>query len=96
MNTGKNKKSKSMDEINPQLGINQIVQHFAKVILSKSFKGKRPTKEEFFEHIWNEMQLLITDLSNWMELEGEKKTIKIKTKTKSNELENIGFDDLID
>lgn len=84
-----------MDEINPQLGINQIVQHFTKIILSKSFKGKKPTKTEFFEHVWQEMNSLITDLSNWMELEGEKKTTK-KSKKLSNELENIGFDDLID
>ena len=72
MNNGTKKNSKSLLEINAQLGRNQIIQHLFKVLLTKAFKTK-PTKAEFLDYIWQSGLELIPDLPDWIECEEQTK-----------------------
>lgn len=78
MNNGKNLKAKFFNEINPQLGRNQIIQHCIKCLITKAFKEK-PTKEEFLEFFWNEAEKLILDLNDVIET-GKQSTNQPKRK----------------
>lgn len=79
MNVGKNPKAKLFQEINAQLGRNQVIQHCVKCLITKAFKTK-PTKEEFLEFFWNEAEKLIIDINEVIET-GKQSTNQPKRKT---------------
>lgn len=81
MNNGKNLKAKFFNEINPQLGRNQIIQHCIKCLITKAFKEK-PTKEEFLEFFWNEAEKLVLDLNDVIETGKQVKQVTRKASKK--------------
>ena len=67
-NNGTTKNTKELLTVKAQLGRNQVIQHCLKVFLTTNvFKGK-PTKEEINEYFWINAELLISDLSEWVNM----------------------------
>ena len=90
-NNGTTKNMKSLLEVKAQLGRNQVIQHCLKIFLTSNvFKGK-PTKEEINEYFWENAYLLISDLSEWMDM-GES---ELETETESELEFEIDSDDLM-
>jgi hypothetical protein len=82
---------KELLTVKAQLGRNQVIQHCLKIFLTSNvFKGK-PTKEEINEYFWENAELLISDLSEWMDM-GE---TGAELETESESEFEINSDDLM-
>ena len=96
-NNGSKKDPKNLSQIVCKLGRNQVMQHMTASFIGltirdkkDSFEGEKPTKEEFLDILWSEIESLILDLSNYVgfdESESESET--------ENELESIDIDSLM-
>jgi hypothetical protein len=92
-NNGTTKNMKSLLEVKAQLGRNQVIQHCLKIFLTSNvFKGK-PTKEEINEYFWENAELLISDLSEWVNM-GETDAESESESESESEFE-INSDDLM-
>jgi len=86
-NCNPTKNSKKLAEISVQIGRNQSVQHCAANFIRKTLptktdqiKGEKPTKEEFLSLLWDEIESLVSDISEYVETDGVE-TVKPVEKT---------------
>ena len=97
-NNGSKKDPKMLSQIVCKLGRNQVMQHMTASFIGLTirdkqelFQGEKPTKEEFLEILWNEIESLIIDLPNYVEFKENEQTLTEEI----NELESIDIDSLM-
>ena len=98
-NNGSKKDPKNLSQIVCKLGRNQVMQHMTASFIGltirdkkDSFKGEKPTKEEFLDILWSEIESLILDLSNYVGFDESESESESETE---NELESIDIDSLM-
>ena len=98
-NNGSKKDPKNLSQIVCKLGRNQVMQHMTASFIGltirdkkDSFEGEKPTKEEFLDILWSEIESLITDLNQYVNFDESESESESETE---NELESIDIDSLM-
>ena len=84
-NSNPSKNSKKLLEIAVQIGRNQSIQHCTANFLRKTLptkidqiEGEKPTKDEFLNLLWGEIVSLVSDISEYVDCEGNEMETIVK------------------